>query len=263
MYKTRTGFTDGRKSHIWLIPAAGGTPKILTPGKYDEHSITWSPDGRRIAFVSNHTSDPDGNYNDHIFIAEVPSGVMTQLTRGTGTEFRPTWSPDGRLIAYLDWTRSNNTKDSPAEDTQLFIIAASNSAGGMGGSKMSASLDRRINDLIWHPSGRSIYCGAGDRGATVIYRVTIDRGRAENVTSGNNTARSFSIDGSGNKMAYVQTDMTHPSEVWVAGSDGRTPQQLTKENAAFASAVAPQDAEAFWFESFDGTRVQGWIMKPA
>jgi len=261
MYKTRTGFSDNRKTHIWTIPAAGGTAKILTPGQYDEHSITWSPDGRKIAFVSNHTGDPDNNYADHIFIAEVPSGITTQLTRTTGTEFRPAWSPDGSLIAYLGWVRARNTKDSPAEDTQLYV--APTALGGGPPRKLSAAVDRRISDLDWHPNSRSIYCSAGDRGAVVVFRIAVDRGTAENVTSGNNSARQFSLEEKGLRMAWIQSDMTHPAEVWSGGADGRNARQLTHDNDEFLAAIASQDAETFWFESFDGTRVQGWVMKPA
>src|ERR1700722_1204166 len=53
MYKTRTGFSDDRRTHIWVVPARGGTARVLTPGANDEHSLAWSPDSHRVAFVSD------------------------------------------------------------------------------------------------------------------------------------------------------------------------------------------------------------------
>ena len=240
------------------MPASGGAPKILTPGLTDEHSLAWSPDGRRIAFISNHSTDPDGNYNNHVFVAEVPSGVTTQLTRTTGTEFRPAFSPDGNWIAYLGWSREQNTRDSPAEDTQLWIVPS------IGGSprKLSTSLDRRITEIAWNPDGHSIYCLAGDRGTVEIFRISTDRGLVENITSGNNTVRSFSFDSRGARMAWVQTEITQPPEVFIGNADGRGARILTHENQPFTHAAVAQNAEPFWFDSFDGTRVQGWAMKP-
>jgi dipeptidyl aminopeptidase/acylaminoacyl peptidase len=261
-YKTRTGFTDGRKTHIWIVPASGGAPKILTPGLTNEHSLAWSPDGRRIAFISNHSVDPESNYNDHIFLAEVPSGVTTQLTRTAGTEFRPAFSPDGNSVAYLGWSREHNTRDSPAEDTQLWIVSGVGTGTVSAPRKLSAALDRRITDFAWNPTGRGIYCLAGDRGTAEIYRIAADRGTVENITSGNNTIRQFSLDSKGVRMAWVQTESTKPPEVYAGGADGRGGKALTHDNEPFTRTAFAQDAEPFWFDSFDGVRVQGWVMKP-
>ncbi len=258
IYKTRTGLTDGRKTHIWIVAASGGVPKILTPGLTDEHSLAWSPDGRRIAFISNHSTDPDSNYNNHVFVAEVPSGVTTQLTRTAGTEFRPVFSPDGNWLAYLGWSREHNTRDSPAEDMQLWIVPVTGGAP----RKLSASLDRRITAIVWNSGGRAIYCLAGDRGTVEIYRISVDRGTVENVSSGNISVRGFSLDAKGARMAWVQTEPTKPPEVYIGGADGRSGRVLTHDNDAFLRTAAAQNAEPFWFDSFDGVRVQGWVMKP-
>ncbi|SRR5579871_277058 len=258
IYKTRTGFSNGRHTHIWLVPAAGGAPKILTPGLTDEHSLAWSPDGRRVVFIGNHSKDPESNYNNHVFAAEVPSGVVTQLTRTKGTEFRPQYSPDGNWIAFLGWSRELNTRDSPAEDTQLWIMPA---LGGVP-RKLSASLDRRISDFAFAASSRAIYCLAGDHGAAEIFRISTDRGTVENITSGNITVRSFSLDAKNLRLAWAQTDTTHAPEVFISAGDGRSPRLLTRENDAFARNAAAQNSDAFTFDSFDGLRVQGWVMKP-
>ncbi len=51
LYKTRTGFSDGRNVHVWVVPSTGsGKARCITPGEYDEHSLSWSPDSSSIAF---------------------------------------------------------------------------------------------------------------------------------------------------------------------------------------------------------------------
>jgi dipeptidyl aminopeptidase/acylaminoacyl peptidase len=258
LYKTRTSFSDNRRTHVWLVPVAGGEPRVLTPGDYDEHSISWSPDGTKIAFISSHAEDPDDNYRDDLWTVDVASGVMTQLTETLGTEFQPAWSPDGGFIAYRATTRSINTKDSQAEDSQLWVIAAD----GFAASDLTGKLDRRVSEIAWHPDSHQIYFTAGDRGVTAVYRVPAEGGAIERVTAGENQVRQYSIDGRGRTMAYVASDMTHPPEIWLADVDGNNARQLTNVHKSVLEQVLFQDAETFWFDSFDGTPIQGWLMQP-
>jgi dipeptidyl aminopeptidase/acylaminoacyl peptidase len=258
LYKTRTSFSDNRRTHVWVVPVAGGEAHLLTPGEYDEHSISWSPDSQRIAFISNRSYDPDDNYRDDLWTVSVESGQVTRLTETIGTEFQPKWSPDGRNIAYLATVRELNTKDSPPEDTQIYVLAA------RGGKPLNLTkpLDRRISSISWHPDGEHIYFTASSEGAIPVYRVGMSTNKIEAVIQGKAQSRQYALDSQGKTMAYVRSDMTHPSEIWVANSDGSASRQLTHIGKAFTNEIDVQDAEMFWFESFDRTRVQGWLMRP-
>ena len=258
MYKTRTGFSDNRKTHVYVIPSAGGTPKCLTCGGFDEHSIAWSPDSKRIAFVSDRSPDPDNTYANDIFTVAVATGVLTRITKTPSAEFSPHFSSDGEWIAFEGWLRPHNTKDSPGEDQHLFLVSAT---GGVP-RQLAQRLDRRINESAWHPGGKYLYFSAADHGANVIYRVSPSDDKAERVIGGRFQARSFTFDATGTTMAFVRTDDVHPPELFVAASDGKNARQLTNRNDAFLTGVTRQSAEEFWFDSFDGTRVQGWVMKP-
>ena len=121
LYKTRTSFSDNRRTHVWIVPVSGGKPRLLSPGEHDEHSIAWSPDGSRVAFISNRSAAPDDNYRDDLYTIDVKSGSVTQITDTLGTEFQPRWSPGGGSIAYVATVRELNTKDSPPENTNLFV----------------------------------------------------------------------------------------------------------------------------------------------
>ncbi|HEY2066444.1 MAG TPA: S9 family peptidase [Gemmatimonadaceae bacterium] len=258
MYKTRTGFSDDRKTHVYVISSRGGAPRCLTCGAYDEHSIAWAPDSKRIAFVSDRSTDPDNTYANDIFVVDVVTGATTQITRTPSAEFSPHFSPDGRWISYEGWLRPHNTKDSPAEDQHLFVIDAH---GGIP-RQLARRLDRRITESTWAPGGRYLYFAAADRGANVIYRVSPTDDVVDTVVAGRFQARNFAFDGNGSRMVFLRTDDTHPAEIFVAASDGTGPRQVTHHNDDFLSRIAARGAEEFWFDSFDGSRVQGWVMKP-
>ena len=106
LYKSKGGcgrpvYADHAYTHIYLIPAAGGSPTLLTPGQYNEHSITWAPDSQHIAFVSNRTSRPDDMQQSNVWKIDIHTQTVTQLTDHQGLVYQPTWSPDGEHIAFL------------------------------------------------------------------------------------------------------------------------------------------------------------------
>jgi dipeptidyl aminopeptidase/acylaminoacyl peptidase len=259
MYKTRTGFSDNRKSHVYVIPSAGGAPKCVTCGSFDEHSIAWAPDSKRIAFVSDRSADPDNTYGNDIYTVDVSTGALVQVTKSPSAEFSPHFSTDGEWITFEGWTRTHNTKDSPGEDQHLFIVGANGGAP----RQLARALDRRITESDWQGGGKYVYFAAADRGANVIYRVSPSDDKVETVIGGRFQATAYSLDAKGATIAFLRADDVHPAEVFVAAADGKNARQLTNHNAAFLSGRALQGAEEFWFDSFDGTRVQGWVMKPA
>ncbi len=90
---------DDRRENddIFVIAAAGGTPRLLTPGtpRFRDFNPSWSPDSRQIAFAS----ETSGASN--IYILDTQSGVKRTLTTGQTEQFSPKWSPDGSSIIYL------------------------------------------------------------------------------------------------------------------------------------------------------------------
>src|SRR5690349_12741685 len=171
-YKSRTSFSDNRRTHVWVVEVDRPVPLQLTSGMFYDHAVSYSPRNDEILFLSNHESDPDANNNSDIFAVDL-SGQFRQITQTKGCEYDPAWSPDGKLIAYTATKRDVTTIDSVAEDAHVWVI---NAAGGAG-RELTAEQDRRARDPHWSPDGRSILYLAGDRGYTTIFKVGADGGR--------------------------------------------------------------------------------------
>ncbi|MFV2072094.1 MAG: prolyl oligopeptidase family serine peptidase [Thermoanaerobaculales bacterium] len=103
-------------SDLWLLAAAGGEPKRLTSGPGADHSPRWSPDGKKLAFIS------DRSGVDNLHIISIDGGEARQLTSSETDVSNPQWSRDGRTLivgsrvvpedkeAIENWTREELPK---------------------------------------------------------------------------------------------------------------------------------------------------------
>ena len=182
LYKTKGGrgrpvISDDHLSHIWMVPVDGGDAQLITASGYNEHSISWSPDGNKIAFVSNRSADPDNNQLHDLWSIDLLTRQTTRHTEHFGTVNQPAWSPEGSRIAFLATLNKVATNDSPAEDTHLYILTTEDNAVHC----LTQSFDRRVEQVSWHPNGHEVYFTAGNEGTTSIYRVAIDGEHVEHV----------------------------------------------------------------------------------
>jgi len=297
-FKSRTSFSDNRRTHVWVVDVERPNPQQLTSGPFYDHAVSFSPRGDEIAFLSNHEADPDANNNSDIFAVDL-SGQTRQITLTKGCEYDPVWSPDGKQIAYIATKRDVTTIDSVAEDTHLWVISA---AGG-GGRELATDQDRRVRDPQWSPDGNSILYLAGDRGYTTIFKTSASGGRVSRfslyviddqlaggfdlgeskfrtesgsplavaqpfqITSFSFAQRSQTMTRAGGaEVAFPMTltlgSALRPAEVWF-GIGGLVPmRRLSAHNDSFIQSLRLVPPEEINYASFDGTQIQGWLMRP-
>ncbi|MFN0121401.1 MAG: TolB family protein, partial [Blastocatellia bacterium] len=146
---------SGRHSYVYLFDIASGKLERLTQGHWDEAAPAWSPDGSRIAFISNHAADPDRDPDGQLFVAAAQTGAtekpLTTAANRVGRS-RPEWSPDGRWLTYLE---SEERKWGAYSMTHLALAPSDGSAAPRRIPAVEA-LDRGVSSPSFSPDGKYI-----------------------------------------------------------------------------------------------------------
>ncbi len=203
------------RTQIYLIPATGGEPKRLTSGGASASTPRWSPDGRRLAFVTG----------GQVWTMNADGSDPKQLTNISTGAADPVWSPDGRMLAfasdvYADCADDacNRARDEEAEKNVVKAHVA------------NSLLYRHWTD--WKGGKR-----------THVFVTGVDGGAARDLTSGDFDAPPFSLGDptdyafspDSKELAFARnTDKIEAastnSDIFVVAVAGGEPRRLTGDN---------------------------------
>lgn len=254
------GFIDVAFSHVFVVPASGGTPRQLTSGEFDHDGpLAWTNDGRAILTSSNRNEGWElETVEGDIWEVAVTGGGMRQVTSTGGSESAPAMSPDGKSVAFVC---QPNVKH-PVWQVDLCVTQL----GGGGLRNLTQGLDREIGDIRW--TGSHIYFSYDDRGARKVARVSPSGGAIETVLEGlggTSLGRPYlsgTYDVSANgALAWTQGRPDRPADIF-AQSGNRT-RQLTQLNEdLLAHRQLGEVHRITYASSHDGTEIEGWYVTP-
>jgi dipeptidyl aminopeptidase/acylaminoacyl peptidase len=297
-YKSRTSFSDNQRTHVWVIDLERPIAQQLTSGLFYDHAVNFSPRGDEILFLSNREPDPDANNNSDIFAVDL-SGQTRRITETKGCEYDPVWSPDGKSIAYTATKREVTTIDSVAEDTHLWVIPASGGAGKELATEQDRRVrdpqwspdGRSILYLTGDRGYSTIFRTGADGGRVSRFSLFVLDGQLagafdaqdSRVRSESNSSQAvgqpfqianFSFANRPQTISRGNTIETafpfvvtmgnalRPNEVW-AGLGTLVPmRRLSAHNDSLMRSLRLVLPEEINFQSFDGTQIQGWLMRP-
>ena len=275
------GYVDrDRPSQIWTVAVAAGAgkparPVRVTSGEFPAANHRWSIDGSQIYFVADRRKEPYYEPNDSDLYAVAPSGgepVRVASIDGTIGAYTP--SPDGKRIAFVGVPESNPERSYDQPD--LFVVSLDSGGtarnltaqfdfdvnGGIGGDQR-APRGQLPAGPVWTADGQSIVIKAGKHGDAGFVRIDAAAGTvSEAHPSANREIVSYTADARGATFAAIVSTPTSVGDLYVMNGPGGAPKKLTTFNDELFGQLTMNEPEEIWYTSFDGRRIQGWILKP-
>lgn len=256
------GYMEPGFTHIFIIPAEGGTARQLTSENYNHGgSLSFSADGNEIFFSANRKEDWEYDFrNSEIYKVNVKSGQISQLTTQIGPDYSPKISPDGKRIAFISFEDKVQTY----QLQQPYIM----NTDGTNRKLLSGSLDRSVSSLTWSKDGKGIYFTYDDKGNTKIARTDLN-GNIQKLADdlgGTTIGRpygggSYSVSSDGT-IAYTLSSPYHPAELGVIQAKQKV-RKLTDLNQDVLGQRELGKVEEVWYKSsYDDRDIQGWIVIP-
>lgn len=253
------GYLQGegwRNDRLWIAgvpagPSAGGLEPLTDGRRHVREGAVWSPDGRRVAFISTPNAEEDSWEEGKVQVVDVATGEVTDV-RGGDRGVAPAWSPDGRWLAFI---RPFDGRGISRADLFLWPAVPEVCETGEDAAKDAmVALDREAEEIRWSPDSRAIDVLYSEGAAHAMARVEI-AGVTRVVWAPGHTINLPRRAGKG--WVYVRGD--RPDEIWIAvpPKPGRV---LTRLNEASATIDLPV-TEAIRWQGPAGT-IEGVLIRP-
>lgn len=278
------GYLDpDRRSHIWTLavphsPSEMPEPKQITTGEFDEQNITWSPDGSRLYFTSTRVAEPYYEpFDSDIYAVPAPGGDPMKVASIDGPIGGLAPSPDGKRIAFVGALHAKPIRSYNQPD--LFVTEATpgaspknltpgydfDIAGGITADQ-HAPRGGLPSGVVWSRDGRSLIVVSAEQGNANLKRVDIATGKIDMLTEGKQEVVAFTATADGSKLVALISTPTTIGDLFTldaaAGAGARKGVQVTRVNDDLFKQIAQNEPEEIWYTSFDGRKIQGWILKP-
>lgn len=267
-YRHWDTWNDGTFNHIGYTPANNRDKftDIMPDEPYDspikpfggEEDYTWSPDGKKIIYVSKKKVGTEyaTSTNTDLFEYDLASKVTVNLTpNNLGYDTQPAFSPQG----HLTWLQMK--RDGYEADKNDIIVRFNGQD-----INLTANWDGTVDSFTWSADGKKVYFSAPIDGTKQLFEVNFLAGTKGATTVKQITDGYFDVNTivgfTGNKVIVERADMNHATEIYSFDLKKKTWAKLTTVNDALYANVAMSKTEKRYVTTTDGKKMLVWVILP-
>lgn len=270
LFKHWNQWRDRKRTHVFVVPARGGTARDMTPGDFNSPpygassgvDYTFSPDGSSIVYLKNPDKVEAISTNSDIYIAPISGGSARNITAGmNGYDASPVYTPDGKYLLFRSQQRATFEAD-------RWRIMRYNPASGEI-VELTRGFDQQVGEMTVTGDSKTIYFTAGERGREPIFSVPVEPDfrlriatHVRKVVDGV-YATSPHVSRDGSTLVFAGASMTSPNEVMRATTSGTGLTMLTSINTAALAPFGLRKAEEHEWRGALNAKIHGFIVKPA
>ncbi|MDH7598728.1 MAG: S9 family peptidase [Sedimentisphaerales bacterium] len=256
-------WSDGRRSHLFLMPTDGGQPIDLMKGMDGDcpsvpfggpEEFAFTPDGKAIVFTARLAGRAEAWSTDYdLFIVPVDGSSMPRCLTpdNPAWDTHPVFSPDGRYLAYLAMAR-------PGYESDRFRIVIRQWPDGPA-RILAPDWDRSPSAIAWSKDSALIYAIAPHLGQQGLFSVDIRTGVVKTIWA-NGSVEGLEVTSDG--LFIGLSSFCQPTEIYQLRPDARGPQRITDLNGQMLARIRMGAVEQFTFEGADGDQVYAYIVSP-
>ena len=227
---------EKRIRHLWVYDKKSGAVRQLTYSEKSEIWPRWSPDGKKLAFLSNRGGD-----EQQVYILNMGGGEAAAATKGKASVSAFAWSPDGQSIAYIAPDPKSEAEEKKIKDKDdARVVDKDDKQPRLRILDLAKKEEHavtpatwKIEELKWMPDGQSILVQATNKPASDLftdglYSIWLRGGMDElRAPHGPISDLKISPDGKLVGFAAARDDGPTPHDLWLIGSEGGVARNLT------------------------------------